>query len=458
MEALKAFPSTAELLLKIATPYERVKTRFKELPRPPSSITISSPSSNPKSSDRLSTVTTSTAVTEPSPVTATAALSAAQIPKVFSVQNFFVSPGMPIDEKIQEVWTRQILSRLSAVLWHNIPTGTCVQEFMMVGKRPAALKPTVIITCGDRVTKRRVEKEVKRQDWLQELLKTSQINFVALIAKTPLSAGTVSDNDCLETLNGSYAVQLPSPEITTSCGLELLIHGVDNLLRQRCTLGGLLVVKGRVLGLTAGHPFSRVKENSLSQLLSEATEDMNDSNDEESSSVFSESFVFDGDSDDDESDNPVSSDVALFEHTNTLPVSIDAFARDRHRDSRSFFSAEWSLPQPAIVPLLAPKNNSSIEGSLSGSDWALLESLPSAVIMRPNVILDADQTTFTPIEGIVSGLAYGRVVVNAPDVGLQHGYLHYSPAKMQVDRSVLDVQLVILEVIIRKCHHPREYV
>ena len=163
---------------------------------------------------------------------------------------------MPIDEKTQEVWTRQITSRLSAVLWHNIPTATCVQQFMMIGKWLDVLKPTVVITCGDLVTKRRVEKKFKRQEWLQELQKANHIVFVALIAKTPLSAGPVSENDCIATLNGSYAVQLPSPEVTISCGLELLVHSADSHLRQRYTLRRLLIVKGRVLGLTVGHPFS----------------------------------------------------------------------------------------------------------------------------------------------------------------------------------------------------------
>ena len=119
---------------------------------------------------------------------------------------------------------------------------------------------------------------------------------------------------------------------------------------------------------------------------------------------------------------------------------------------------EWSHLQAAILPLLTPKNVSSIEDSFNCFDWALLDSLPSAMITQPNAILDAAQTTFTPIEGIVSSLAYGTVVVIAADVGSQQEYPHNSPAKMQVDRSVLDVQLMILQIVLRKCHHSRKYV
>ena len=247
MEALKLYTSPTDLLLKITTPYERVKTRLKEIPRPPSSFTVSSPSPKSESIDPPSTVTTPTTTTEPSPDRTTAPISTLPTPQVFLVQKFYVSPGMLIDEKIQDIWTRQIKSRLSAILWRKIPSGTCVQEFMMLGKRPNALKPTVVITCGDLITKKRVEKTFKDQAWLQELLKANHMDFIALTAKTLLSAGLVSHDEGIETFEGSYAVQLPRAEIRTSCGLELLINSADSHQRQRCTLGGLLRVKGRVM-------------------------------------------------------------------------------------------------------------------------------------------------------------------------------------------------------------------
>lgn len=458
MEALKLNTSPADLLVKITTPYERVKTRFKEIPRPPSSITVSSPSSLWSSANRISTATTSTTFTQPSPDINVAALSISQIPQVFLVQKFYVSPGMSIDEKMQEVWTLHIKSRLSAVLLRNIPSGTCVQEFMMVGKRPNALKPTVFITCGDLTVKKRVEKVFKSQGWLQELLKTNHMGFIALIANTPLSAGPMSHDDGVETLDNSYAVQLPRPDVLTSCGLELLINGADSHRRQRCTLGGLLLVKARVFGLTAGHSFFRAKDVSLRRKLSEAVEDIDDSNDEESSSISSEPFVFDSDSDDNENDDLVDPNVLLFEHANTLPVPIDGLSCDRNTGSGSFLSVEWSVPQAAIFSLPHSKHLSSIEEPPNFFDWALLESLPLAVKVRPNAILDVDQRVYTPIEGISPSPACGRVVVSAASIEPQRGYLHNSPVTMQVEGSVLEVQLVVLESILRKCHLSRQYV
>lgn len=360
-----------------------------------------------------------------------------------------------MDESIQDIWTGQIKSRLSAILWRKIPSGTCVQEFVMMGKRSNALKPTVVITCGDLVTKKRVEKIFKDLGWLQELLKVNHMVFVALVAKTPLSAGPVLDNGRIEILQGSYAVQLPRAEVRTSCGLELLINGANSHLRQRCTLGGLLVVKGRVMGLTAGHPFSRVADNFLPRQISEATDDIDDSSDAESSSISSEPYVFDPDSDDDESDGLFSSNLPPFEHVDSLPSPIDEIDCDRHQDSGSSLSVEWSVPQAAILSSSTPKYVSSMEDPLNGYDWALLDSLPLSVKMRPNAIFDADQLTHTPIGGISSTPACGRVAVSAAGVRSQHGYLHNSPVTMQVNGSILDVQLLILETILRKCHHSR---
>ena len=77
---------------------------------------------------------------------------------------------------------------------------------MMVRKRPDNLKPKLVITCGDAATKKRVEKTFKRQGWLQKMLKVNHIMFIALVAKTPLSAGLASTDGNTVKLSESYAV------------------------------------------------------------------------------------------------------------------------------------------------------------------------------------------------------------------------------------------------------------
>ena len=55
-------------------------------------------------------------------------------PHIFMLQKLYFSPSSPMDENIHELWIRQIRPRFAGILWQEIPSGTCVQELMMVGK------------------------------------------------------------------------------------------------------------------------------------------------------------------------------------------------------------------------------------------------------------------------------------------------------------------------------------
>jgi hypothetical protein len=58
----------------------------------------------------------------------------------------------------------------------------------MAGRRADHLKPTIVVTCGDMKTRKRVQKVFKRQEWLQKLLKASGMLFVAAVEPTHLSS------------------------------------------------------------------------------------------------------------------------------------------------------------------------------------------------------------------------------------------------------------------------------
>lgn len=60
----------------------------------------------------------------------------------------------------------------------------------MAGRRADHLKPTIVITCGDIKTRKRVQKVFKRQEWLQKLLKVNRMLFVAAVDPTHLSSLT----------------------------------------------------------------------------------------------------------------------------------------------------------------------------------------------------------------------------------------------------------------------------
>lgn len=356
-----------------------------------------------------------------------------------------------MDGETQAVWTRQIKSRLSAVLLYSIPTGTCVQEFMMVGKRPDTLKPTLVITCGDAVTKRRVEKTFKSQGWLQELLKVNHIMFVTLVAKTPLSAGPASNDGSTVRLSESYAVQILPPGITTSCGLGLLISGADSRLRQRCTLGGIIVVNGELLGLTAGHPFPKIRDDVIGRQGFEAAEVAEDSSDEGNSLTLHEPFVFNDSDDDEANEHPTPSTLSAGEDFDGPSSSVNGSPHRQYGTSRQFSqSVEWYLPQAAILPVSSPRHVSFVEDTLNDHDWALLEMLPPAVTSKPNKTTHNDLHHDMPIEETFSGPACGEVTITIADIGPRFGYLHCSPATMKINQTVLEVQLITLECVLRK--------
>ena len=447
MEAIQTCQYSHEVISELGpqSSMERVKSRLARIPNTPSEL--SSP--KPESAVSFSTITTAKTTTEALAGTSTAATSLLSLPEVFTVQKFHVSPKMPIDEKVQAVWTRQVRSRFSAVLLHNIPKGTCVQEFMMVGKRSDALKPTLIITCGDAITKKRVEKTFKSQGWLQELLKTNGIMFIALVAKTPLSAGPATNSTGPLKMEKYYAVQLLPSGATTSCGKALLV--MDTHAPQHCTLGGLLMVNGEILGLTARHPFEAYEADhtSVKLYLPDMAHDTKHIDNDESSEMSNEPFIF-NDDDDDASDTSNVSPISFQEDADVSSTSISGPFYGQTDSLNAFSSKDWIVSQFAIVPRCTPTDTSYINEPLEDYDWALLETLPPSVKTRPNKIAHINPRHDILIEEVASQLVDGEVTVIIASIGPQLGYLHSSPVTMKVEKAVLNVRLITLERALRK--------
>ena len=266
MEGLQISPSGKELLsepavIQACTPFEHdgnIKERLSCIPSTPSCFRALplSPESEPGNSSL--TITTKTTATDPTPKGSTAATPVLSLPEIFVVQKFYVSPSMQMDERIRVIWLQRIRARLDAVLFVSVQCrGSYVQEFMMVGKRQDNLKSALVIWCDNAAIKKKVWQTFKSQGWLQELLKANEIMFVALVSKAHLCAGPASKDNWTVELNQAYAVQLLLSRVTTSCGLSLLVSDTNKC----CTLGGLLVVSGKIVGLTAGHPFPKLEQN-----------------------------------------------------------------------------------------------------------------------------------------------------------------------------------------------------
>lgn len=457
----------------------RIKKRLESLAAPPSSVIVVPSSSIPEPAESIATAATGTANTQPvderntvantepidrrnttantepidgrntaantEPVDRlnTAATSVLSLPRVFSVQKLYASPSAPMNEGLQAVWTHQIFDRLNQTLRVAVPTGICLQEFMHMGRRANALKPTLVINCGDAHIKRQVERTFKTQIWLQDILKAKGIMFIVLVVKISPSAGPVSSHATAIDLIKEYAIHAPPSGIDTSCGSRLTIRVMKGFPLRSCTLGGLIIVSGAIVGLTAGHPFRTFDQHASSDP-AQVDEDLDD--DDESSGVSSEPFVFNED-DDGTSDTSKAS---------SLPLHVDVDdSRADDDDSTALYNESPTLPpltgwqRPYSVICSVPTDKSTSFGNYHGHDWALLKDLPLAIRSRPNWQTYTGSHHSTISEITPSGTC-GSVVINVLGDGPRRGYLHSSPASMKVGIDVLEVQLITMERALRR--------
>ncbi|KAL8791249.1 MAG: hypothetical protein Q9213_000206 [Squamulea squamosa] len=346
-----------------------------------------------------------------------------------------------MDDKLQAVWTQQIYDRLKQVLRNSIFTGTCLQEFMMLGRSPDTLKPTLVINCGNASIRRQVEKILKTQGWLQELLKSNHLQCVTLEVKLSPSSRISQCTTVAQVESNSVQVQ-PSAA-RTSCGSTVLISGQNGIL-QHCTLGGLLLVNGKIMGLTAGHPFQDFHHNALADQ-AQVAEDLDE---DESSKNCNEPFIFNED-DDNTLDVSGTSSASLDMNVESSPASANGSPHD-YNESTALSSLPVDLQQPnADTPsspsrVLTPFN----QIPFNDNDWALLEALPFDVESRPNNIEYLDSRHDIHINGIASTGVCGEVIIGIRGNSPQLGYLCSSPAAMKMGKSILDVRLITLEHVL----------
>ena len=458
MEALQlhsgSIESSQHLTSKKSTPLHTVKNLFKRVSSTPLSI-VASPASSLEPTVSNSAISSGGTASEPITEANTAATSLEFLPTTFVFQGYHVSPSMAVNENIQALWSEKIKSRLSGVLRYNVPKGICVQEVMMAGKRPEALKPTLIVSCGDTATKRCVGKTFKTQGWLQALLKANHITFIALVADTRLSTGPVGDVTDTTRLTDCCAVQVPPSVVTTSCGLAVRTNvDADANIQQSCVLGGLLLVNGEIMGLTAGHSFTKVEDYPTGRGIEEFSAIDGETSDDDSSRRSSEPFIFNGDDDPDTNDCSIESSASLQEQmsNDSSPRHTKQAERFDHPD---LDSAEWYQLPGAILPV--PTQSHTLPGKMDPSDygwahddWALLEALPSALTSQPNKVPCLGFCDDIQIEGTITGPVGGDVRIITATGRSQSGNLHSSPAIINVDGAAFEVQLITLDHALRE--------
>jgi hypothetical protein len=381
----------------------------------------------------------------------TAAVSA---PQIFVIQKWHVSPEMPIDTEKRTIWDRQIRPRLSAVLLQSIPSGTCVQEFMMAGRQSSCMKPAVIVSCGDAVTKKRVEKTFKKQAWLQDILRTHRITFVALVSQTTFSAASASQQSDAETLKSFHMVKLVQSNSKTLCGQRLLIYGPNGQLWRYGTLGGLLTVNGQAYGLTVGHLFSQQRNGGRSRQneVDTATSLSESLSDDDASSISCAPFVWDNE--DDEPANETLSTSAEVQ-PNIFDGSLDLTEGQPqvHESAESALQLEFLQPHCVLHSVFLPRHISQETRSIGSHDWALLELHSSRQSLHANIVTSDGNAPDMLIESIELGTASGNALIIVADEAPRVGYIHPSTATIQRDQLSLDVQLITLEQNLREFLH-----
>ena len=426
------------------------------LARPPKTLlSVAAPNSTtgPEPAESPSTAESATTATETASEPSTAPTSIVSVPKIFVVQKVHVSPSMQVDPSIQIIWTQSIKSRLSAELRMNISKGTCLQEFMMAGRRSSKLKPTLIVTCGDLATKREVEKTFKSQHWLQEILKTNHIMFVALVAQTPLSGAPGPNSDNLMDMSDCYAVQILPPGALTACGWNVQVNTKECSQQSHCTLGGLLMVGGEIMGLTAGHPFSTVGYSASEHGHPDIARNSESAKTDESSTISSDPFIFNEHVDDDSDNESIASSISLLETSHDVSrLPDDPFYGQREPVLVCPLSTAWHSPQSLVLPTSMLSLDGAVNNLSHHHDWALLKNLPCNVASLPNLITNIDRDPQILIEETTSAITGGEVTIMVAGTGVLPGYLHPSPATMKVDKVTIDVHLITLERILRKSY------
>ncbi|KAL9105714.1 MAG: hypothetical protein Q9227_009154 [Pyrenula ochraceoflavens] len=426
--------------------YDCVESRLAELPSPPSSIRTSELSCQERDYSRQITPSTSNEI-ESNTVTASENVSLALSPQVTVLQGLYISPAMSIDDKVQKVWDQQIKDRLAVLLLHEIHSGTCVQELMMVGKKPNSLRPTIIISCGDSQTRSSVQKLAKRQKWLRNVLKDNCIMFVAVTASITLSSW-LDASKARETSNEYPYAQIAGSSYSTACGLSVRVTCEDRSQRH-CTLGGLLIVNGEIFGLTVGHAF---KQDKMHQSIAQEAEDLLSSEvsseDEGSDSSSLKYFLNTGNGNDESgvADTPPLNSSYGTDSRSSLAPEVPC-EEDNLCTANTGPLTAWSHPLTVICSTLA-SNDNSIPNTPYACDWALLRHLPPTLARSHNKVKPSSSDPGALIQDIVSGSCQAEVCVIIGISDTVPGYLRSCRGSMFVEGVISEVQLVVLEQIL----------
>jgi len=173
-------------------------------------------------------------------------------PELTQLQGLWVGTA-PCEGSILEIWRRRIEPQFQSILRANIEDGWAL-EFLLVGKSPSKLKPSILISCSSKRSKKEVEKLYKHLKHLPELVKKHKLTLVIVFA--PIRLLALQSSETTSALSGTPTQTLLSLGTDTYCGRTLRIENAVQTTFTTCTIGGSIFVDGVAYLLTVGHAFN----------------------------------------------------------------------------------------------------------------------------------------------------------------------------------------------------------
>ena len=169
----------------------------------------------------------------------------------------FVDLAQPLSPELERAWDNKIHPWLDTNLLHSMEDLDCISvELVMAGiKHDGLISPTILVMCRDLAQKESIEemlkrctfipKNVQRRILIFDILQCTSKTFIA----SPLSERFLGRQIAIQT---GYA----HDEIFLYANVATVLPAASDRLFVLCTIGGVLLVNGKLYGLTTAHPLA----------------------------------------------------------------------------------------------------------------------------------------------------------------------------------------------------------
>ena len=339
------------------------------------------------------------------PTDDTACTTAPQGPLIPNIQAYHHSQGIlyvsAFDElkgSIRIKWEEELLPRLDQELG-TLNLAYSSRDIYAAGRKPSALKPTVVILCTSEKAYRKVRKQLKPTRFLsqgppsyQKILEQCEIGLEILI-----DPGFGKKGSSIEGLDGVDSRGLPGGAVDIEIMSFNFLRGASIRLRDHdsalATIGCVIEVDNRFYGLTVGHPFSdwlkeRARDSIFGASIGDAPLSVVDDSSSESDgdiSVWSESEEVLPDSGDIASE--LDSSQGLFPPQGGERL-MPGLTNSPHQVRGTIIALGWSSNLYATEPIVPPTWCKADGSNLQPSDWAIIELEASTIASYLDAIHD----------------------------------------------------------------------